>query len=50
MAVISITQSAPLAFVSKGVRVNAVASGNIDTPMWDKIDAVFAERDGLASG
>jgi NAD(P)-dependent dehydrogenase (short-subunit alcohol dehydrogenase family) len=49
-SVISITQSAALSFISKGVRVNAVAPGNVDTPMWRDIDAVFAERDGLAPG
>lgn len=49
-SVISITQSAALALVSKGLRVNAVAPGNIDTPMWRHIDAVFARRDGLRPG
>ncbi|MBB4227978.1 SDR family oxidoreductase [Rhizobium mongolense] len=48
--VISITQSAALALISKGIRVNAVAPGNIDTPMWKHIDKVFAEQEGLEIG
>ena len=42
-AVISYTQSAALALAQKGIRVNAVAPGVIDTPMWDKVDALFAK-------
>ncbi len=42
-AVISITQSLALEFASDNIRVNAIAPGVIDTPMWDVVDAQFAE-------
>ena len=41
-AVISITQSLALEFAKDNIRVNAVAPGVIDTPMWDVVDAQFA--------
>ncbi len=41
-AVISITQSLALEFARDNIRVNAVAPGVIDTPMWDVVDAQFA--------
>jgi len=49
-AVISYTQSAALALAPKGIRVNAVAPGVIDTPMWDKVDELFAKYEGLDIG
>ena len=42
-AVISITQSLALEFARDNIRVNAIAPGVIDTPMWDVVDAQFAE-------
>lgn len=48
--VISLTQSAALALVKDGVRVNAIAPGVIDTPMWDHVDALHAALDGLPVG
>jgi D-sorbitol dehydrogenase (acceptor) len=49
-AVISYTQSAALAMAPHGIRVNAIAPGVIDTPMWKEVDALFARHEGLAPG
>jgi len=49
-AVISYTQSAALAMAVHGVRVNGIAPGVVDTPMWGGVDALFAKYEGLAIG
>jgi D-sorbitol dehydrogenase (acceptor) len=49
-AVISYTQSAALAMAPHGIRVNGIAPGVIDTPMWQHVDALFARAEGLAPG
>ena len=49
-AVISYTQSAALAMAPHGIRVNAIAPGVIDTPMWSQVDALFARHEGLQPG
>jgi len=49
-AVISYTQSAALAMAPHGIRVNGIAPGVIDTPMWQHVDALFARYEGLPIG
>ncbi|MFL6661449.1 MAG: L-iditol 2-dehydrogenase [Rhizobacter sp.] len=49
-AVISYTQSAALAMAPHGIRVNAIAPGVVDTPMWERVDALFARYEGLQPG
>jgi D-sorbitol dehydrogenase (acceptor) len=49
-AVISYTQSAALAMAPHGIRVNAIAPGVVDTPMWAHVDAKFAQYENLAIG
>jgi NAD(P)-dependent dehydrogenase (short-subunit alcohol dehydrogenase family) len=49
-AVISLTQSAGLALIAHGINVNAIAPGVVDTPMWDKVDALFAKYENLPIG
>ena len=49
-AVISYTQSAALAMAPYNIRVNAIAPGVVDTPMWDHVDSLFARYEGLQPG
>jgi len=49
-AVISITQSLALELADDNIRVNAIAPGVIDTPMWDVVDAQFAEYENKPKG
>lgn len=49
-AVISLTQSAGLALIEHGINVNGIAPGVVDTPMWDRVDALFAKYQGLPIG
>jgi D-sorbitol dehydrogenase (acceptor) len=49
-AVISYTQSAALAMAPHGIRVNGIAPGVVDTPMWAHVDALFARHENLAIG
>ncbi|MFL4470707.1 L-iditol 2-dehydrogenase [Tateyamaria armeniaca] len=49
-AVISITQSLALELAGDNIRVNAIAPGVIDTPMWDIVDAQFAEYENKPKG
>lgn len=49
-AIISYTQSAALAMAPHGIRVNAIAPGVVDTPMWTQVDALFAGYEKLPPG
>jgi D-sorbitol dehydrogenase (acceptor) len=49
-AVISSTQSAALAMAPHQIRVNGIAPGVIDTPMWKNVDALFAKYENLSLG
>lgn len=49
-AVISITQSLALELAGDNIRVNGIAPGVVDTPMWDHVDAQFAEYEGKPKG
>jgi NAD(P)-dependent dehydrogenase (short-subunit alcohol dehydrogenase family) len=49
-AVISITKSSALGLVDRGIRVNAVAPGTIDTPMWDNISKKMSWLEGADAG
>ena len=49
-AVISLTQSAGLDLIKHGINVNGIAPGVVDTPMWDKVDALFARYENRRLG
>jgi len=40
--VISLTQSAGLALIKERINVNGISPGVVDTPMWERVDALFA--------
>ena len=49
-AVISITQSLALELAKDNIRVNGIAPGVIDTPMWAHVDAQFAKYENKPIG
>lgn len=49
-AVISVTQSLALELAGDNIRVNAIAPGVVDTPMWDVVDAQFAKYENKPIG
>ena len=44
-AIIGLTRAAAIENAAAGVRVNAVAPGPVDTPLFDRFDSAF--RDGV---
>ena len=49
-AIISYTQSAALAMAPHKIRVNGIAPGVINTPMWAHVDSLFAKYENLPIG
>jgi D-sorbitol dehydrogenase (acceptor) len=49
-AVISITQSAALSFAKRGININAIAPGVVDTDMWVRVDELFAHYENRPIG
>lgn len=49
-AVISVTQSLAMELAKDNIRVNAIAPGVVDTPMWDTVDRQFAKYENLPVG
>jgi NAD(P)-dependent dehydrogenase (short-subunit alcohol dehydrogenase family) len=49
-AVISLTQSLGLELIQYGINVNAIAPGVVDTPMWDRVDSLFAKYENRPIG
>ncbi len=49
-AVISVTQSLAMELADDNIRVNAIAPGVVDTPMWDVVDAQFAKYENKPLG
>jgi NAD(P)-dependent dehydrogenase (short-subunit alcohol dehydrogenase family) len=39
-----------LELIKFGIRVNAIAPGVVDTPMWDRVDSLFAKYEGRPIG
>ncbi len=49
-AVISLTQSFAMEFAKDHIRVNGIAPGVVDTPMWAHVDAQFAQYENKPLG
>lgn len=48
--IISVTQSAALAFKAYNINVNAISPSIVHTPMWEQLDADYARVFGTAPG
>jgi NAD(P)-dependent dehydrogenase (short-subunit alcohol dehydrogenase family) len=48
--IIQMTRMLAIEWAPHGIRVNAIAPGVIDTPMWQHVDALFARHEHLAIG
>jgi D-sorbitol dehydrogenase (acceptor) len=49
-AVLSITQSLGLELIKHRINVNGIAPGVVDTPMWDRVDSLFAKYENRPIG
>ncbi|MFF2842406.1 acetoin reductase [Paenarthrobacter sp. NPDC057981] len=49
-AVRGLTQAAAQEYARYGITVNAYSPGTVGTEMWEQIDRIMAERDGVAIG
>jgi len=49
-AVISVTQSLALEMAKDNIRINAIAPGVVDTPMWEMVDSQFAKYENKPLG
>ena len=47
---LAVTQATARGLIEYGITVNSFASGVVDTPMWDEVDALFAKYEGLPPG